>query len=386
MTIQRLPGRPQRQALRSPACAPGTAMIAGLLGAALLLGCGGGGRPPVAEAGEVLRAENHPLGEVLPGVVTETLLIDSSAVQAQLDPVPPPQDPTVPVAVLSYLPGTAPARLVVYCHGLNQDVRRVWVQHTEATVRPDTVAIASNYRDNERFPVARGAHDTIAATLLALERFPTVETVYLFGVSMGGAVSATAITESMALSPEGASLYQHWIAPEPLSNLAEAWAEASVALPQVAEDIADDAGGTPLTAPGAYQRRSGALNTGLMALGGLRTLTLTHAVNDGLVVYNQGRELATAAAASGIPTQLWTLLRVAPEQEPGTQLSGAITGFFGAPDPTGPAGLSGHAWEGDPHHPIMRIAFEQLAALLDGEYDETLPYFEYVVDEGEPGF
>ena len=34
----------------------------------------------------------------------------------------------------------------------------------------------------------------------------------------------------------------------------------------------------------------------------------------------------------------------------------------------------------------MRIAFEQLAALLDGEYDETLPYFEYVVDEGEPGF
>ena len=186
MTIQRLPGRPQRQALRSPACAPGTAMIAGVLGAALLLGCGGGGRPPVAEAGEVLRAENHPLGEVLPGVVTETLLIDSRAVQAQLDPVPPPQDPTVPVAVFSYLPGTAPTRLVVYCHGLNQDVRRVWVQHTEATVRPDTVAIASNYRDNERFPVARGAHDTIAAPLLALERFPTVETVYLFRVARRG--------------------------------------------------------------------------------------------------------------------------------------------------------------------------------------------------------
>lgn len=336
--------------------------------------------------GEVLRADNHPAGEPEAGVITETFTVDSAAVQARLAPVPPPDDPALPRAIISYVPGSQPTRLVVMCHGLRQDVRTVWVQHTEAVARQDTVALATNYRDNLRFPIGRGAHDTIAATLLAKERFPSIETVYLLGVSMGGAISATAITESIALSAEGRSLYQHWIAPEPLTNLFEAWAEASVALPEVAEDMANDAGGTPAEVPDEYRRRSGALNASVMAQGGLRTLSLMHAVNDGLVVYNQGREMAAAAAAVGIPTQLWTVTRVAPEQESGSTLSAAITGFFGAPDPTEALDLSGHAFEGDPHHPIMRIAFEQLEALLDGTYDEQLPYAEYVVDEGEPGF
>lgn len=363
--------------------------VAGVL-ALSCAACSGGGADAPAQGnddaiGEVLRADNHPAGAPLPGVVTERFTIDASAVQAQLGAVPPPEDPALPEAIISFLPNTEPTRLVVMCHGLGQDVRTVWVQHTEAVARHDTVALAPNYRDNARFPVARGAHDTIAATLAAKARFPSIETVYLLGVSMGGAVSATAITESIALDAAGRSLYHHWIAPEPLTNLFEAWVQASVALPEVAEDMESDAGGRPDQVPAEYRRRSGALNASAMAAGGLRTLSLMHAVNDGLVVYNQGREMATAAAAVGIPTQLWTVTRVAPEQAPGNTLSAAITGFFDAPDPTEPLDLSGHGFEGDPHHPIMRIAFEQLEALLDGNYDESLPYAEYLVDEGEPG-
>jgi len=348
---------------------------------------GGVGAPAQGDdaIGEVLQADNHPAGEPMAGVVTERFTVDAAAVQAQLAAVPPPEDPGLPEAIISFVPDTQPTRLVVMCHGLRQDVRTVWVQHTEAVARRDTVAVATNYRDNVRFPVARGAHDTIAATLAAKARFPSIETVYLLGVSMGGAVSATAITESIALDDEGRSLYHHWIAPEPLTNLFEAWAEATVALPEVAAGMESDAGGTPDEVPAEYRRRSGALNASTMAAGGLRTLSLMHAVNDGLVVYNQGREMTTAAAAVGIPTQLWTVTRVAPEQAQGDTLSAAITGFFGAPDPTQPLALSGHGFEGDPHHPIMRIAFEQLEALLDGRYDESLPYAEYLVDEGEPG-
>nr|MBV6629497.1 prolyl oligopeptidase family serine peptidase [Oceanococcus sp. HetDA_MAG_MS8] len=355
-----------------------------LVGVLAVQACGGG-RPDKLGAAEVLRADNHPAGEPLAGIKTELIRIDSSAVQQALTPVPAAEDPRLPEAILSYLPGSEPTRLVVMCHGLNQDVRRVWVQHTEAVARSDTAALATNYRDNFRFPIAKGAHDVIAATLQVKARFPSIETVYLMGVSMGGAVAATAITESIALSADGQSLFQHWIAPEPLTNLVEAWAEASVALPAIAADIEHDAGGTPLQVPAEYVRRSGALNADMMAAGDLKTLTMTHAVNDGLVVYNQAREMATAAAAFGIPTQLWTVLRVAPEQDTGSQLTAAITGFIGAPDPTQPLGLSGHGWEGDPHHPIMRIAFEQLEMLLDGSYDESLPYAEYLVDEGEPG-
>ncbi|MGH8432849.1 MAG: alpha/beta hydrolase family protein, partial [Solimonas sp.] len=228
-----------------------------------------------------------------------------------------------------------------------------------------------------------GAQDTIAATLMAKARFPSVKTVYLLGVSLGGAVSGTALTESVHATADGKGLYDYWVALEPLSNVFEAYPEAAAALPEVAASLEEETGGTPLTQPQAYQRRSPALRTQEMAAAGLRAVAIVHGVNDGLVTYNQGRELALGLVASGIPVRLLTVLRHAEGQDPGTTGTGTLTGAAGIEDdPFTLLRLAGHADEADSTHPVMREGFILLQQMLDGSYDFTTPYSEGVIDDG----
>ncbi len=318
-------------------------------------------------------------------VLIETVTVDSRAVQILAPSMPEPRDPRLPVAIMGYVKGAAPTHLVVFCHGLNQDATVVWRPHVQRTVsnHPQAVALATNYRDNEAFPIGLGAHDVVAATQMALARFPSVKTVILFGVSMGGAIAGTAITESTYVTTDGSGLFDYWVAAEPLSMLLESYLEARVALPEIAADIEEDAGGTPQEVPQEYERRSPALNTKAMADAGLVALAVAHSVNDGLVPYNQGRELALAAAGAGIATQFHTVLRVAEDQAPGNTLTGALGGAAGAEgDPAADLNLSGHGYEGDAGHPIMRTAFRLMAQIIEGSYDQSAPYFEYVVDDG----
>ncbi len=270
--------------------------------------------------------------------------------------------------------------------------------------------VATDYRDNFGFPALWGAHDTIVATLHALQKFPNVSKVYLMGVSMGGAVSGTAIVEAAAAEltkPDGSPLYDYWIDAEGVSQLAETWTEATAvgaatsnqfAL-DAAAGIERDAGGTAPECPLAYQRRSPALNVAQLSQAGIKAATLVHAVNDGLVPYNQSRELATELGAVAIPTQLFTVLTTY-FYDPGTTASG-YTGADGAldealnaamqeyNDPTGTgfvtppmvAYFSGHASERYYFHPVRATAFANLELMLSGDYREDVPYFECVVDD-----
>lgn len=350
-------------------------VIFALLG--LLVGCNGESSIPGPSG------NNSVGGQQLPsGLVIERFDTDASAVQAAAPPTEGKSEPGTPLGLLGYYEGSEPTRLVVMAHGLNHDVVEHWTQYIVRTTREDVATVTTNYRDNLQMPVLRGAHDIIAATLYAKERFPKVETVYFLGVSLGGAVSGTAIAESLHVIEPGESLFDYWVALEPLTNLVEAYYEAVAAAPEYAAFMEDENGGTAAEKPQEYQRRSPVTRAPEMAEAGIRAVAIIHPVNDGLVVYNQAREMAGALVGVGIPTQLTTVLRHAEGQDPGTDGTGALTGAAGIDDPNDELHFAGHADEADATHPVMRRGFEILEELLDGTYDETIPYMEHVLDDG----
>ncbi len=342
-----------------------------------LSACGGD------SAGE-LDLDNRASGQqdLPPGLVIEQFAVDATAVQAAAPPSAGKTEITNPPGLLGYYAGSAPTVLVVFAHGLNHNVVDHWTQYIIRTTREDVATVTSDYRDNLQFPILRGAHDIIAATLYAKERFPTIETVYMLGVSMGGAVSGTAIAESVHVTEDGSGLYDYWVALEPLTNLLEAYFEAAGVLPEVAANMEEDAGGSPLTNPQAYQRRSPALRAQDIAASGVRAVAIIQPVNDGLVGYNQAHEMALGLLLAGVPVQTTTVLRHAEGQDPGTELIQLLTDTAGLPDPNDQLRLAGHADEADAAHPVMRHGFEILEQLLDGVYDETLPFMEHVLDDG----
>lgn len=295
--------------------------------------------------------------------------------------VPTPEPGVLLTGLLGYVEGSAPTRLVVMAHGYEHNVQDSWTQHVLRTTRADTAVVTTNYRDNLMFPILKGAQDTIQATLIALERFPTVNDVYLLGISMGGTISGTAITESIGMGGPGKSLYDHWIAVEPAAMPAETWAEASAIGHPAAAQIAHDAGGTPLEVPDAYVRRSPTLRTDEMAAGGLQNAVVVHAFHDGLVPYDQGRGLATALLGAEIPVSMFNIGRDARGQTSGTTLTKDVHDVTGLPDVNEETlDLAGHGSEADPNHPVIRTGFEQLEAMLDGTFT-VVPYSEHLVDD-----
>lgn len=312
---------------------------------------------------------------------------DNSPTDLQLQSSARTSDGETVRSTLAFVPDSQPTKLVVFCHGYGQTVEGAWLGHMKRTASSDIAVVSTNYRDNLGFPSLRGAEDTIIATRNALARFPSIKTVYALGVSLGGNVCGNAITESAKQSPTGKSLYDYWVDVEGLVNLNESWLEAKAALPAAAEAMERDAGGTPADQPQEYVRRSPALNAQTMKSGGLQAVAVIHGFNDGLVPYNQAREMTTALILAGIPTQMINVIFDGPEQTSGTTLTGGLALLTGgeAPDVNNELGLNltGHGWEGDYGHPVIRAGFDQLQLMLDGKFP-TAPYGESVINPTPP--
>ena len=313
---------------------------------------------------------------------------DNNPGGVQLLPSARSTDGETVMATLAFVPDSQPTKLVVFCHGYGHTVEDAWLVHMQRTASSDIAVVSTNYRDNFGFPSLRGAEDTIIATRNALKRFPSIKTVYALGVSLGGNVCGNAISESAKQSPTGKSLYDYWVDVEGLSNLTESWIEANAALPDAAAGMERDVGGTPADKTQEYVRRSPALNAQTMKSGGLQAVAVIHGFNDGLVPYNQGREMATALLAAGIPTQFFNVIFDAATQTSGTTLTGDIGLVTGgeAPDVNDELGLNltGHGFEGDYGHPVIRAGFDQLQLMLDGKFPTT-PYGESVINPTPPG-
>ncbi len=312
----------------------------------------------------------------------------SAAVTMQTIVLPYAEVPDVHACLATPASGTTEVdKLVVIAHGLGWTVQAGWLDHMALIVETaeDTAVVATNYRDNFGFPAVRGAEDLVRATQAAKAELPELETTVLLGVSMGGAVSGTAIHIAPTMNG-GQGLFDHWVDAEGVTNLFETYAEAravGIGIPfaaDVADGIERDAGGTPAEVPEAYTARSPAMNAEAMAAAGLQDAIVIHSVNDGLVPYDQAREMVDAFVAAGIPVQLETVLRGPVDQTAGTTPTSHALPADQDPNEQH-LHLAGHASEADGDHPIMAIALQRVLELLDGSHAPT-GYAERIHDQG----
>lgn len=286
------------------------------------------------------------------------------------------------------LPDSSPGALVVFAHGYGHTsyswthhMRRVSNQHDAVTVAMDYRGIEivgtkpSGVPDSRGWPALAGAEDLIAAARFLQGRCGSIDTTILMGVSMGGNMSGLAA----ALSP---GTFDQWIDVEGAVNVTETYLEASgVALSGNAtavnaqEDIEREMGGTFFEVPETYAERSVVTRAEEVAAN-VDGVTIIHGLDDGLVPYNQSRELATLLGALQEPVDFFTITRRSARSEQETTASGYAGGAM-CSDYRSP--LAGHASEMSTTHIVMTTAFERLALMLDG-YAPGPQYSEYTVD------
>ena len=302
------------------------------------------------------------------------------------------------------LPSGDPKGVVVFAHGYGH-TSSSWIHHMERTARDlGVIAVGMDYRGTPISPdtngdglpesrgwhVLKGAEDSIAVASAFEASCASVEKVAILGVSMGGNASGLAVAlagNREVKKSDGSPLFDYWIDVEGAVNVIETYAGASVLAPVNAfaknakEDIEAEMGGTILTAPAEYQRRAVVTRMADIKSAGLEGISVIHGLDDGLVPYNQGREMATLSAVHGIPTRMLTIGTKDCESERET----TATGYVGSaikPDYNSP--LAGHASEKSTTHIVMKTAFAQLADVLSPD-TAFGPYFETFINGDRTG-
>jgi acetyl esterase/lipase len=234
--------------------------------------------------------------------------------------------------------------------------------------------------------VMAGAHDTVEAAQFFERKCKTIDEIVVFGVSMGGNTSGLAV----ALAAEerrsnGDPLFDYWVDVEGAVNVVETYMGARVLAPanefaaNAQEDIEKEMGGTFEENPEAYQERTVVSRIDEIKESGVKGVVLVHGVDDGLVPYNQSREMTTLLAASEIPYDMFTVGRESEETDDDTTATGYVGGQI---DENYDSPIAGHASEKSRVHIVMTTAFTQLWGLFKDRAPG--PTGEYLVD-GEEG-
>jgi pimeloyl-ACP methyl ester carboxylesterase len=310
-----------------------------------------------------------------PGVTTLLVCLPMAllgAVSASADSVMP-TGALIGLSGRYALPAQTPTQLVVFGHG-HQNSSASWVSHLREAANRGAVAVAPDYRGTGPGPVyygwpaKNGAEDLVTVAKFFLNRCPTIKQVYLLGVSMGGNMSGLALA-GKPLRADGKPLFDYWVDVEGVNNLAEEYLLARGVAPvnaggAVAQaEIEAETGGPIESKPAEYQSRSNVFRAQDIAASGIKGAVLVQAIEDGLVPYDQSLEMTTALRATGMPTDLYSVLRRDPQQrDPGaeqTTILGTVPGF-GPMDP-----FAGHGWEGSNTHIVIRTGLDRLYALMD---------------------
>lgn len=278
------------------------------------------------------------------------------------------------------LPSVTPRFLVAYAHGYRKPASVYWPGHLRMTARRGALAVAMDYTGIGRAPdyrgwdVRAGARDTIAAVKHFLRQCSSIRQVILVGVSMGANTAGLALAEG-AERPGGRPLFDWWIDVEGATNVTETYLAARMLAPAneyiagAKEDIEEEMGGPIEQVPERYREASVVTRAGDIAASGVRGVVLIHAAEDGLVPYDQSREMATALDAEGVPLDFYTVLSKG-DGESGTTLIGN-SGCECDP-------FAGHAGEESTTHIVMKTTFARLWALMKGRAPG--PHREFVVD------
>ena len=278
-----------------------------------------------------------------------------------------------------------PSTLVVFGHGYGHDSES-WIGHMRrAASDHGVVSVTMDYRGTYRsggtargWFVKEGADDMIAATKVFQQECPSIDQVIIFGVSMGG--NSTGLAVARASQEPNATddpLFDYWFNIEGAVNVLETYAGAAglassgnAFANNAKRDIEQEMGGKTLAEdPAGYADLAVVSHADEIAASGVKGIVMVHAIEDGLVPYNQSREFVPLMLANGIPLEMYTAGRH--EGESGT----TISGYSG--DKSSP--FAGHATESSERHIVMTTAFNRLWELVDeGTAVET--YMEYFVD------
>jgi len=275
--------------------------------------------------------------------------------------------------------------LVVFAHGYGH-TSLSWAGHMRTAARHGLIAATMDYRgleispdadgdglpESRGWPAIAGAEDSIAAARF-LQSLCKVKTVTILGVSMGGNMSglALALAGERELTRTGGKtpLFDYWVDVEGATNVAETYAAARTAEPanetakNAKADIEAETGGTFEQYPEEYRRRTVVARVDDVAASGIDGAIVIHGLDDGLVPYNQSRELAALMREAGIVTEMVTIGRRDEDSEQETTLTGHAAGAV-YPDYISP--LSGHASEKSTTHIVMQTALARLWSLMSG--------------------
>ena len=278
-------------------------------------------------------------------------------------------------------PSSRPRGLVVFFHGYGHTVES-WRRHlARVAAKSGVVTVAMNYRGQQDSPPARGATlpssrgwrvregaaDSVAVAQLLDRRCRGFQSVVAYGVSMGGNSSGLAVA-TPARRSSGRPLFDWWIDVEGATNVMETYVEAKAVeasgntfAANARADIEAEMGGPFDRRRDVYAQHTVVLRAPDIKAAGLRGAVLVHGVMDGLVPYNQSREMTAAMRAAGVPVDLYTVT-TRTDTEPGTTVDGYATGSV--PGFTSP--FAGHGTETDEKHLVHALAFDVLADLLRG--------------------
>jgi acetyl esterase/lipase len=269
-------------------------------------------------------------------------------------------------------PTDRPKGLVVFFHGYGHTAQDWDADLTRTAEADQVVAIAMDYRGNVHgspnhgWRVAEGAADSIAAAQQLERDCRGFATIVAYGVSMGGNASGLALA-SKATRADGSHLFDWWFDIEGAANVVETYQEARAvaqsgnAFASMAQgDIEAEMGGTFEQVPAAYLDHTVTARVDDVAASGIGGVVMSHGVGDGLVPYDQSRELAAALRARGVPVQFFTFGTRADGTEAGTTLDGYIPAAHDSP-------FAGHGNENHSSQMIMAKALERLDALFRGE-------------------
>ena len=297
------------------------------------------------------------------------------------------------------LPSSAPTGLVLFAHGYGH-TSKSWDDHMRNAARDlNVIAVAMDYRGTQilnpeaeipssrGWRVAEGAADSIAAAQHFDAACPGMGTFVDFGVSMGGNTSGL-IAAAGAKRADGVTpLFDYWVNVEGATNVVETYHEASAVAPfnafaaNAKADIEQEMGGTFAEKSEVYRDRAVVTRADDIAASGLKGVVLVHGLDDGLVPYNQSREMAAALYAAGVGYNFYTVSRRDAQSEQDTTITGTVIGPF-KPDYVSP--LAGHASEKSTTNIIMKESLRALRDIysVDGMRPAPECWREFQVDGG----
>ena len=232
-----------------------------------------------------------------------------------------------------------------------------------------------------------GAEDLIAAAQHFDKKCASINQIVLLGVSMGGNMSGLAVALTGAndiKKTDGKPLFDYWIDVEGSVNLVETYLAARAAGPAnataaaAAEDIEAETGGPIEGNHDAYLKRTVVNRVDDIDAAGLKGVVVIHGLDDGLVPYNQAREISSRLFEAQIPTELVTIGEKSKESERETTATGHVVSNA---DPNYRSPLAGHASEKSTTHIVMVTAFNRLWQVVKGSGPSV--YHETFINGGE---